>query len=267
MLCSFPLHHCYKVREKEQEQAVNQEPPPSEATSEMIKPRHDRMRDYDHTGDSSNMGHFSSFPILPLPPREHPSYRYKNQQWNTQTEDKMGTLHNVIIDTRQQPVQSSDSSRTSSHKDRCAGDRRTSNQPSAVRFVPRTTCLENRKRKLEEVVPHSLSDVPEKNYPLIGPKLPEPPKLDMEDESLNTTVSQIRSTMKQVSHFRCFSEQNLYFLSGKSSWFKSVTSHLLSLVGGISSWPQTSGKKGETTSPDLINPAVWVQTLCRYCSN
>lgn len=58
--------------------------------------------------------------------------------------------------------------------------------------------MESRKRKTEEAAEHSLTDVPRSNEPLIGPKLPEPAKLDMEDVSLNTTVSLIRNTMKQV---------------------------------------------------------------------
>ena len=108
----------------------------------------------------------------------------------------MGTLHNVIIDPKQEPTLSSSSSQTSS--ERGIEHKLTSNQPSAVRFVPRTTHLENRKRKIEEAAEHSLTDVSRNNETLIGPKLPEPPKLDMEDESLNTTVSLIRNTMKQV---------------------------------------------------------------------
>lgn len=111
----------------------------------------------------------------------------------------MGTLHNAFIGSKQQPPQSSRFSQTSSHRDRGTDHRLTSNQSSAVRFVPRTTHLENRKRKMEEVAKHSPTEVTRNNEPLIGPKLPEPPKLDMEDESLNTTVSQIRNTMKQVA--------------------------------------------------------------------
>uniref|UniRef100_A0AAQ5ZUT5 RNA-binding protein 48 n=1 Tax=Amphiprion ocellaris TaxID=80972 RepID=A0AAQ5ZUT5_AMPOC len=55
-----------------------------------------------------------------------------------------------------------------------------SNQAPAVRFVPRTTHLQNRKRKMEVTGEHSVT-VPGQNEPLIGPKLPEPSKLDMED--------------------------------------------------------------------------------------
>lgn len=42
------------------------------------------------------------------------------------------------------------------------------------------------------------ADVTGHNEQLIGPKLPEPPRVDMEDESLNTTVSLIRNTLKKV---------------------------------------------------------------------
>ncbi len=119
----------------------------------------------------------------------------------------MGTLHNAIIDAKQQPAQSSSSSQTSSDRDRGTKHKLTSNQSSAVRFVPRTTHLENRKRKIEEAVEHSPTD--KNNEPLIGPKLPEPPKLDMEDESLNTTVNRIRNTMKQVADNLVFSFRSL----------------------------------------------------------
>eukprot|EP00064_Thunnus_orientalis_P016798 superscaffoldBa00003410_g16869 len=183
-----------KAREKEEEQAVNKEPTPSDTTSEKITARHEQTSDCDNTGESSNVGHYSSFPLLPLPPQEHHYYGHKNQLRTLTTEDKMGTLHNAVIDTKQQPEQSSSSSQTSSHKDRDSEHR----LASAVRFVPRTTHLENRKRKMEEVVEHSPTDVTSKNEPLIGPKLPDQPKLDMEDASLNTTVSLIRNTMKQV---------------------------------------------------------------------
>ncbi|KAM7373109.1 hypothetical protein PAMP_007989 [Pampus punctatissimus] len=185
-----------REKEQEQEQAVNKEP--SDATSEKILVRHEQTSYCDNTGESSNMDHYSSFPLLPLPPQEHHYYRQKNQHGSSTTEDKMGTLHNAIIDIKQQPVQSSSSSQTSSHKDRGTEHTLASNQSSAVRFVPRTTHLEKRKRKIKEVVEHSLTDVTGKNESLIGPKLPDQPKLDMEDNSLNTTVSLIRNTMKQV---------------------------------------------------------------------
>ncbi|KAM7384164.1 hypothetical protein PAMA_011488 [Pampus argenteus] len=189
-----------KAREKEQEeeQAVNKEPTPSDTTSEKIPVRHEQTSDCDNTGESSNVGHYSSFPSLPLPPQEHHYYRQKNQHGSSTTEDKMGTLHNAVIDIKQQPVQSSSSRQTSLHKHRDTEHTLASNQSSAVRFVPRTTHLENRKRKIEEVIEHSLTDVNGKNEPLIGPRLPDQPKLDMEDNSLNTTVSLIRNTMKQV---------------------------------------------------------------------
>lgn len=112
----------------------------------------------------------------------------------------MGTLHNAIINTKQHLGQSSSFSQTSLDRDRGTEHRLTPNQTSAVRFVPRTTHLENRKRKMKEAGENTLTDVLGKNEPLIGPKLPEPPKLDMEDKSLNTTVSLIRNTMKQVTY-------------------------------------------------------------------
>uniref|UniRef100_A0A671S4V5 RNA-binding protein 48 n=1 Tax=Sinocyclocheilus anshuiensis TaxID=1608454 RepID=A0A671S4V5_9TELE len=71
------------------------------------------------------------------------------------------------------------------------------NLSPSVRFKPRTTHLESRKRKLEEQV-FFLNEASETET-LIGPKLPELPKVDMEDQSLNVTASLIRQTMSKVS--------------------------------------------------------------------
>ncbi|XP_029298962.1 RNA-binding protein 48 [Cottoperca gobio] len=187
-----------KAREREQKEAVNEEPTSSirATTSETVINRHDKTSDNDNTAIVS---HYSGFPLLPLPPQEYHYYRHTNQHGTIPTEDKMGTLHNAIIDTKRHQAHNSSSSQTSSDRDRGTEQRLTSNQSSAaVRFVPRTTQLENRKRRMEEAVEQSLTDVTMNNEPLIGPKLPEPPKLDMEDVSLNTTVNLIRNTMKQV---------------------------------------------------------------------
>lgn len=72
--------------------------------------------------------------------------------------------------------------------------------PSAsTRFVPRTARLESRKRKSEEEL--LFSKEMDKNGPMIGPKLPEMAKLDMEDESLNITANLIRQTITKVCFF------------------------------------------------------------------
>ncbi|XP_069371974.1 RNA-binding protein 48 [Paralichthys olivaceus] len=185
-----------KVREKEQKEAGKEEPTTSNTatTSEKIISRHDRRPDNDNTGENLNLSHYSGFPLLPLPPQECHYYGHKNQHGTVPTEDKMGTLHNAIIDTRQEPAQDLSFSQTSSDRD--TELRLTPDQAPAVRFVPRTTNLENRKRKIQ--ASQTQTAVSGKNEPLIGPKLPEPPKLNMEDESLNKTVSLIRNTMKQV---------------------------------------------------------------------
>lgn len=115
----------------------------------------------------------------------------------------MGTLHNAIIETKQQPEPSPSSSRTSSSREKGTERRVAPKQSAAVRFVPRTTHLESKKRRMQEAeAERSGTDVERDNEQLIGPRLPETPKLDMEDESLNTTVSLIRNTLKKVTcHF------------------------------------------------------------------
>lgn len=109
----------------------------------------------------------------------------------------MGTLHNAIIDTKQQPKSSPSSSETVPSGDKGTECRIAPKQSAAVRFVPRTTQLESRKRRMQETGEHSGTDAA--NEPLIGPQLPETAKLDMEDESLNTTVSLIRNVLRKVT--------------------------------------------------------------------
>ncbi|XP_022054397.2 RNA-binding protein 48 [Acanthochromis polyacanthus] len=189
----------YRAREREQKEAIHEEPTSSETTSpsDQIINGHIQTSDNSSAGEILNISHYSSFPPLPLPPQEHHFYGHKSQPAMIPTEDKMGTLHNVVPDTKQQQEQSSSSNQTSYNRNQGTEHRLNSNQAPAVRFVPRTTHLQNRKRKMEVTAEHSVT-VPGQNEPLIGPKLPEPSKLDMEDESLNTTVGLIRNTMKQV---------------------------------------------------------------------
>lgn len=201
--------------------------------------RRDKTSDSVVTGETSNISHYSSFPLLPLPPQEHYYYGHKYQHGTIPTEDRMGTLHNAVTYTKQQSVQSSSSSQTSSDRDRVTEHSLTSNQSSAVRFVPRTARMENRKRKMEESAEHSPTDVARSNEPLIGPKLPEPPKLDMKDESLDTTVSLIRKTMKQVAYksdvFMDIQNKTNHFSVVLMPLFVLVKSVLSSFSGGISS--------------------------------
>ncbi|XP_034016005.1 RNA-binding protein 48 isoform X2 [Thalassophryne amazonica] len=184
-----------KVRQQEQEELNKELTADKTSTSEIVT-THCQTYDNENTGESSNISHFSSFPPLPLPPQEHSSHRQENLYETVQTEDKMGTLHNAIADAKQQPMQSSSSSKICDHI-RPTEHRLSLNQAPTVRFTARTTQLQNRKRKIENFMENSL--ITGTNVPLIGPQLPESPKLDMEDESLNTTVSLIRKTMNQVT--------------------------------------------------------------------
>uniref|UniRef100_A0A8C5VA34 RNA binding motif protein 48 n=1 Tax=Microcebus murinus TaxID=30608 RepID=A0A8C5VA34_MICMU len=71
---------------------------------------------------------------------------------------------------------------------------------AADRFMPRTTQLQERKRrreddrKLETFLEASTSS----NEVMIGPLLPDIPKVDMHDDSLNTTANLIRNKLKKV---------------------------------------------------------------------
>lgn len=145
---------------------------------------------------------YLGFPEQPLPPTVDVSYRFPNftqpfqLQWTNKTtlptEDKMGSLHNSIPPVPETSKQSASSS-SSSVKERDLSKRQ-ENLSLPVRFMPRTAYLESRKRKLEETV-FFLNET----ETLIGPKLPELPKVDMEDHSLNVTANLIRQTMTKVS--------------------------------------------------------------------
>ncbi|KFO74657.1 RNA-binding protein 48, partial [Cuculus canorus] len=68
------------------------------------------------------------------------------------------------------------------------------------RFMPRTTHLQERKRKREEGNKCSLIGPSTDNTEvIIGPQLPEIPKVDMDDDSLNTSATLIRSKLKEVA--------------------------------------------------------------------
>ncbi|XP_043073801.1 RNA-binding protein 48 [Puntigrus tetrazona] len=152
------------------------------------KPRMDRVR-------SDSIG----FPVPPLPPVEDVSYRLCGFAQSTAdatlpTEDKMGSLHDAIPPVTETSAQRAPSA--SHKKERDLRERQKNPSPS-VRFMPRTTHLENRKRKLEG---HALVlNEAAETEALIGPKLPELPKVDMEDHSLNVTASLIRQTMSKVA--------------------------------------------------------------------
>ncbi|KAM8884933.1 RNA-binding protein 48 [Synchiropus picturatus] len=180
-----------RVSEKDREQIKTKGLQPAESHPERTHSRHQSTSVTQHkgdsregaTGESSEVNQYM-LPLLPPPPQENPYYLAPNKQ----TEDKMGTLHNAV--TENSPMQGPGFMGASSHGDSQA--ERTSSQSNSVRFLPRKAHMESRKRNMHEEAE------PLHNSPLIGPQLPEPPKLDMEDDSLNRTVTQIRSTMKQV---------------------------------------------------------------------
>ncbi|KAG7261428.1 hypothetical protein CRUP_015565 [Coryphaenoides rupestris] len=169
-------------------------PPPEEATTatKAKSSAGDGAPDRSSSSFGTGTSHYHGFPSLPLPPREDSWFR-RDANRARPSEDRMGSLRDAVPDTTASaPVQRQD-----------AETPKPAASTAAVRFVPRTTHLENRKRKLEEEPRDPLLlatyDVASVDSPLIGPLLPEPPRLDMEDESMNTTVHQIRNTLKQVA--------------------------------------------------------------------
>ncbi|KAI6074539.1 RNA-binding protein 48 [Aix galericulata] len=68
------------------------------------------------------------------------------------------------------------------------------------RFMPRTTHLQERKRRREESNKFALIETNTDNTEvIIGPQLPEIPKVDMDDDSLNTSATLIRNKLKEVA--------------------------------------------------------------------
>ncbi|XP_072183513.1 RNA-binding protein 48 [Excalfactoria chinensis] len=68
------------------------------------------------------------------------------------------------------------------------------------RFMPRTTHLQERKRKREEGNKSALTETNVDSPDMvIGPQLPEIPRVDMDDDSLNTSAMLIRNKLKEVA--------------------------------------------------------------------
>nr|DBA25234.1 TPA: hypothetical protein GDO54_012788 [Pyxicephalus adspersus] len=64
--------------------------------------------------------------------------------------------------------------------------------------MPRTTQLQERQRRREERTKLTLLPAASEEI-VIGPKLPEIPKLDLADDSLNISADLIRGKLKEVS--------------------------------------------------------------------
>jgi hypothetical protein len=71
------------------------------------------------------------------------------------------------------------------------------------RFMPRTTQLQERKRRREDdrKLGTFLETSTSSNEVMIGPQLPNIPKVDLQDDSLNTTANLIRNKLKEVRAF------------------------------------------------------------------
>lgn len=83
----------------------------------------------------------------------------------------------------------------------CPGAQKAVTSSEAVdRFMPRTTQLQERKRRREDdrKLGAFLEASTSSNEVMIGPLLPDIPKVDMHDDSLNTTANLIRNKLKEV---------------------------------------------------------------------
>lgn len=72
------------------------------------------------------------------------------------------------------------------------------------RFMPRTTQLQERRRRREDDCKREtlFEACTSSNEVMIGPQLPVIPKVDMHDDSLNTTANLIRNKLKEVRSFK-----------------------------------------------------------------
>ncbi|MBN3272466.1 RBM48 protein, partial [Polyodon spathula] len=76
----------------------------------------------------------------------------------------------------------------------------TMSNASVARFIPRTTHLQDRRRRKEQVAVDSLIGIDTNDAEVfVGPKLPEEPKVDMGDDSLNVSADFIRNRLIKVS--------------------------------------------------------------------
>ncbi|XP_073485734.1 RNA-binding protein 48 [Aquarana catesbeiana] len=117
------------------------------------------------------------------PPSVTPDYR---QECNPPS-------HSLSWDSRNKPNESAP------HTERPIGPAQ--GQPnivSSARFMPRTTQLQERQRRREERTRLAVL-LPESQEIVVGPKLPEIPKLDMIDNSLNLSANLIRTKLQEVS--------------------------------------------------------------------
>lgn len=87
----------------------------------------------------------------------------------------------------------------------CPGAQKPLTPSEAVdRFMPRTTLLQERKRRREDdcKLGPFLETSTSNDEVLIGPLLPDIPKVDMHDDSLNTTANLIRNKLKEVRSYK-----------------------------------------------------------------
>ncbi|XP_072268964.1 RNA-binding protein 48 [Pyxicephalus adspersus] len=102
-------------------------------------------------------------------------------------------LHSITYSSRNKPNDGAD------HTERTVGlAQGPPRTASSARFMPRTTQLQERQRRREERTKLTLLPAASEEI-VIGPKLPEIPKLDLADDSLNISADLIRGKLKEVS--------------------------------------------------------------------
>ncbi|KAL4629883.1 RNA-binding protein 48 [Arapaima gigas] len=183
-----------KVKELEETDEKNKKNASEESTCQILKFENEQdsfdFREREHC-DQRESWDFS-YTFIPPPPQEG----FPSVFEQTVYEDEMGSTYYSDV-TSSQAI--SNVNQTCSSDGNAMACSKAKDRPPPAKFIPRTTHLQNRKRKMEEDGKASVLGTTDENDTLIGPKLPELPKLDMEDDSLNITANLIRSTMAKVS--------------------------------------------------------------------
>ncbi|KAG2465123.1 RBM48 protein, partial [Polypterus senegalus] len=159
---------------------------------------------------------YYGYPMLPPPPQEHLSVLshvsgYREQTIRTPSPFQLNSSYPSEMP---EPWKLNEKEETSVRPEKTtppgAKPKHISDLHCGTRFIPRTTCLLDRKRKNEQVGTNLLvgSSADHTSEVLIGPKLPNTPKVDMGDTSLNITADLIRNKILKVSSVSEVKEEN-----------------------------------------------------------
>ncbi|XP_066571565.1 RNA-binding protein 48 [Amia ocellicauda] len=194
-----------KVKDCEETAQAVEEPGIVEEAVRDLQQGPEAEADTGTDGESDTWNNYSDYygyPMLPPPPQEDVHRFWPSPQsaaFRSAGPGEGGLLpagfspapEDYSADSCREPSGPRDSRRREPSASKAKG--------TVSRFIPRTTHLQERKRRAEQAGVASLMGIPGTDEALIGPKLPETPKLDLGDDSLNTTANVIRSKLRKIS--------------------------------------------------------------------